>query len=422
MVNLENWLSLQISQGGIFIPLYMLIGGFLASFLPCVYPIYPILVRVLVGSSDKEKSHSRLIAYVLGVILVYAILGGAFLLGGSLLQNVYRSPYTNFLFSFLIFLMIISLWEHIYVPLFSPKSDLSTERTFLQIMAVGFASGLMTSACTAPVSMAFLLFLSKAKFANAIVGVLWGAFCMGLFGVGISIPMIWIGLANKNLPKYSGFLRSFVIGFFSIVMVYFSFSFFDKAFEILELKNSISVYFSLISIYYLMYSFFSVKDDSLQPNGTKSVLAFSIIILFLFVQFQLSKSSSPDIIPNNLEKISISGVDWRRDLEGSLLEAKNHDKKVFIDFSADWCTNCKVFESNLSKDTELQNAINEFSIPVRIEDTDPIFEKLQIDRRFEELKIGLPLYAVLASDGALIWKTNQFKDREGMIQALREVK
>jgi thiol:disulfide interchange protein DsbD len=171
-----------------------------------------------------------------------------------------------------------------------------------------------------------------------------------------------------------------------------------------------------------MYSFFSVKDDSLQPNGTKSVLAFSIIILFLFVQFQLSKSSSPDIIPNNLEKISISGVDWRRDLEGSLLEAKNHDKKVFIDFSADWCTNCKVFESNLSKDTELQNAINEFSIPVRIEDTDPIFEKLQIDRRFEELKIGLPLYAVLASDGALIWKTNQFKDREGMIQALREVK
>ena len=131
MVSLENWLSLQISQGGIFIPLYMLIGGFLASFLPCVYPIYPILVRVLVGSSEKEKSHSRLIAYVLGVILVYAILGGAFLLGGSLLQNVYRSPYTNFLFSFLIFLMIISLWEHIYVPLFSPKSDLSTEKYFV---------------------------------------------------------------------------------------------------------------------------------------------------------------------------------------------------------------------------------------------------------------------------------------------------
>jgi thiol:disulfide interchange protein DsbD len=203
--------------------------------------------------------------------------------------------------------------------------------------------------------------------------------------------------------------------------MYFSYAFFEKAFEIMNLENSVPVFIALIMMYYGLYSFFSIKEDSFHPTGMKAVLLFSILLLFTFVQNQFGVHDKKIQAPAGSEIVSVSGVHWRRDLDVSLLEGANHNKKIFIDFTADWCTNCKSFESDLQSDQEFQKVLNEDSIPVRIEDTDPIFEKLQNDSRFEELKIGLPLYAILNPDGSLLWKTNQFKNKDGMKLNLKSV-
>ena len=115
-------------------------------------------------------------------------------------------------------------------------------------------------------------------------------------------------------------------------------------------------------------------------------------------------------------------LEWFRDREIVFQKAEKSGKPIFIDFYADWCTNCKEFQKLSISDLALNRALLENAVLWKIEDTDPIFEEYANDERFPELKIGLPFFVILSPKGDLIFKTNDYLATKRMIEKLSIVK
>ena len=74
----------------------------------------------------------------------------------------------------------------------------------------------------------------------------------------------------------------------------------------------------------------------------------------------------------------------------------------------------------LKRNAPLRRALQK-AILLQVYDTDAIFAKLSQDARFPELKIGLPFFVILRPNGKLQWKTTNYQDTSGMIQAIQTI-
>lgn len=111
-------------------------------------------------------------------------------------------------------------------------------------------------------------------------------------------------------------------------------------------------------------------------------------------------------------------LSWFRSPSKAYAEGADTGKKVFIDFYADWCTNCKTFEELTQNDSALNEAL-QGAVLLKIKDQDPIFETYAKDPRFEELKIGLPFFVILDEEGNLLYKNTDYQDTTTMIKTLK---
>jgi thiol:disulfide interchange protein DsbD len=72
-------------------------------------------------------------------------------------------------------------------------------------------------------------------------------------------------------------------------------------------------------------------------------------------------------------------------------EARKTGKPVFIDFFANWCTNCKAFEKMTAENEELIASLGKRSAMLKVYDTTPAFKEYSADSRFPELKVGVAI-------------------------------
>ena len=101
------------------------------------------------------------------------------------------------------------------------------------------------------------------------------------------------------------------------------------------------------------------------------------------------------------------------DHDAAYAAAKEKNKPVFIDFHADWCTNCKEFQkttqSNLTLNEALKNAVL-----LKVYEGSATFKKYAADTRFPELKVGLPFFVITDKDENLLYKTNDYLKSDEM--------
>ena len=119
-------------------------------------------------------------------------------------------------------------------------------------------------------------------------------------------------------------------------------------------------------------------------------------------------------------------LQWWRDFSLAQQRARIEQKPVFVDFYANWCTNCKAFQHLAVSDVQLNAALHE-AILVKIYDTDAVFQTLQQDSRYPELRgIGgqplLPLFAIYSAQGVLVWKGQDYQAVHTMVTQLEHAK
>lgn len=208
-------------------------GGVLASFTPCTYPMMPITVAFIGNKSGGKRWRGLFLAcvYVLGLAIVYSMLGAFAAMSGQLFGTLTTNRWTYLFVGNVCLLFGMAMLEA--VPL-SPPGFLNRLQVrdmpghdILTSLLLGGASALVVSTCTTPILGVLLTIVATRQ------EVVWGIAMLFAFAYGMGSLVILVGAFAgllSSLPR-SGVWMLRVQRFFGLLMVLAAEYFFIKTGE-----------------------------------------------------------------------------------------------------------------------------------------------------------------------------------------------
>jgi thiol:disulfide interchange protein DsbD len=175
-------------------------AGVLTSLTPCVYPMIPITAGILGGAGAVGRSRRTTVLhtglYVVGLALVYAVLGLIAGLTGSLFGTISSNPWAYFSFGVLLLLAALAMLD--VFPVAAPDQLLAWAgraggQSPLGVFLMGATSGLVAAPCGAPAFAAVLTWVSGTQSAA------WGFVYLFVFSLGMTVLLVAVGLSAGTL-------------------------------------------------------------------------------------------------------------------------------------------------------------------------------------------------------------------------------
>jgi thiol:disulfide interchange protein DsbD len=198
---LSTTLQGQLESGSIGAVFCVFAAGFLTSLTPCVYPMIPVTVTYIGGAAagSRQRAVSLSIVYVLGMALIYALLGVVTAMLGKTFGQFTRSPWVYGSVGIVIlgFGLLMLDWISIPVPSFFGGVQAQGARRggHVGAMLMGVAAGFVAAPCTAPVLGLLLLYVAQTR------DVLWGGTLMLIFALGLGTLLMLLGVFSGMLSS-----------------------------------------------------------------------------------------------------------------------------------------------------------------------------------------------------------------------------
>ena len=179
-------------------------GGVLTSLTPCIYPMIPITAAIVGGQSAGEGVPRRRVAgltmaYVLGLSLVYALLGLVAGLSGSIFGAVSSNPWMSLVVANVLVASALMMLDVLPVPiphwLIARAASLEGAGRYAGTFGMGAASGLVAAPCGAPVMGAVLGWVATTQ--SAALGFLY----LFAFSLGMCLLLVAVGLSAGSLVR-----------------------------------------------------------------------------------------------------------------------------------------------------------------------------------------------------------------------------
>ncbi len=201
------------------------LAGVLTSLTPCIYPMIPITAAIVGGAQTAEGGATRgrtlglTMAYVIGLALVYSILGLIAGLSGSMFGTISTNPWLYFGMANILLLAALSMLDVLPVRLpawlLARATNAGRNGGFFGAFVMGAMSGLVAAPCGAPVMASVLTWVATTK--SAVLGFLY----LFVFSLGMCSLLVVVGLtsgASARLPR-SGAWMLWVKRVFAAVMI-----------------------------------------------------------------------------------------------------------------------------------------------------------------------------------------------------------
>jgi thiol:disulfide interchange protein DsbD len=160
----------------------------------------PITAGILGGAGATGRSRGRTIsltlAYIVGVALVYSLLGLLAGLSGTLFGTVSSSPWALFLMGNLLLVFSLALLDVFTVDVPTQVREWAGRfggNSIAGVFALGATSGLVAAPCGAPAFAAVLTFVSTTG--SAVLGFLY----LFVFSLGLTALLAIVGLSSGGL-------------------------------------------------------------------------------------------------------------------------------------------------------------------------------------------------------------------------------
>lgn len=331
--------------------------GLLLSFTPCVLPMLPVLSAIIIAKTSKQKSlKTALLAslsYVLAMALTNAIFGVIAASAGSGLNAWLQSNVVIIITSavFAILGLLMFLTHNFKIPNFLNNfvdEKIKASSGYAGIALMGALSALVLSPCVAAPLAGALLYIANSA------DILLGGLALFFLGLGMGAPLIALGFGVKILPRPGEWMVK-ISQLFGFIMFGFALWMLSRIFD------EILIFAGILCVFAAVILGAFDKALSLAQKAFKAfcvvILIFGtgFILLFMFKEFgadNLNKISYPS--QARMQKIST--------LAQLNTAIQNSQKPVIAEFWASWCVNCKNFEKEVLSDSEVKNALENFTL------------------------------------------------------------
>lgn len=251
------------------------LGGLLALFTPCVWPIIPMTVSFfLKKNKDRKKGIKDAITYGVSIIVIYVLLGLAVTLifGASALNALSTNAIFNILFCLMLIVFAASFFGAFEITLpssWSTAVDSKAEKTggLIGIFLMAFTLALVSFSCTGPIIGFLLVEVSSTG------SIIAPAIGMLGFAIALALPFTFFALFPsflKSAPKSGGWMNvvKVFLGFIELAFALKFLSVADLAYGwggILDRETFLALWiviFGLLGVYMLGKLKFPHDDDS----------------------------------------------------------------------------------------------------------------------------------------------------------------
>ena len=353
------------------------LGGLLALFTPCVWPIIPMTVSFfLKRSKDKKKGIRDAMTYGLAIVVIYVTLGllVTLLFGASALNALSTNAIFNILFFLMLVVFAASFFGAFEITLPSSWSnavDSKAERTtgFLSIFLMAFTLSLVSFSCTGPIIGFLLVEVSTSG------SILAPAIGMLGFAIALALPFTLFALFPtwlKQVPKSGGWMNVIKVslGFIELAFALKFLSVADLAYgwHILDRETFLALWiviFALLGVYLLGKIKFPHDDDDTRVSVPRFFLALVSLAFAVYMVPGLwgapLKAISAFAPPLHTQDFNLYKNEVRAqfdDYDLGMEYARRVGKPVMLDFTGYGCVNCRKMELAVWTDPEVGNLMN----------------------------------------------------------------
>ena len=331
--------------------------GLLLSFTPCVLPMVPILSSIIVGQRQltRGRGFALALAYSLGMALVYTAVGVAAGLAGEGLAAALQKPWVLATFATLLVALALSMFDvyQLEMPrsIQNRASQVSSRLPggrFAGVFVMGAVSALVVGPCVAAPLAGALVYISRTK------DVVVGGTALFAMAIGMSVPLLLIGLSAGSLLPRAGAWMIAVKRFFGVLLV---------GVAIWMVSPAIPDWAQMLAWAALLIvtaAFLRVFDPL--PDGATATLRFgkgvgALMLIAGILQLVGVASGGRDVlqplgalaarkaaagtVATAASKPAFTKVHTLDELDRAI---RSSARPTMVEFSADWCVSCKELE------------------------------------------------------------------------------
>ena len=348
------------------------IGGLLALFTPCVWPIIPMTVSFfLKRSKDKKKGIRDAWTYGASIVVIYVALGLAIIFAASFFGAFE--------------LTLPSKWSN--------AVDSKAEQTsgLLSIFLMAFTLSLVSFSCTGPIIGFLLVEVSTTG------SVIAPAIGMLGFAIALALPFTLFAMFPswlKSMPKSGGWMNviKVTLGFLELAFALKFLSVADLAYgwRILDRETFLALWiviFGLLGFYLLGKIKFPHDDDD---NTTSVPRFFMALISLAFAVYMVPglwgaplKAVSAFAPPMTTQDFNLYNNEVHAkfdDYDAGMEYAKRNGKPVMLDFTGYGCVNCRKMEAAVWTDPKVSKLMTDdyVLITLYVDNKEPLPEHIKV--------------------------------------------
>ena len=389
----------QEDMSWIYIFITGFLGGLLALFTPCVWPIIPMTVSFfLKRSKDKKKGIRDAWTYGASIVVIYVALGLAITLifGASALNALSTNAIFNILFFLMLVIFAASFFGAFEIRLPSKWGnavDSKAESTtgLLSIFLMAFTLSLVSFSCTGPI-IGFLLV--QVSTTGSVVAPAIG---MLGFAIALALPFILFALFPswlKSMPKSGGWMNviKVTLGFLELAFALKFLSVADLAYgwRLLDRETFLALWiviFALLGFYLLGKIKFPHDDDDNKVGVTRFFMALISLAFAVYMVPGLwgapLKAVSAFAPPMQTQDFNLYKNEVHAkfdDYDLGMEYARLNGKPVMLDFTGYGCVNCRKMEAAVWTDPKVSDLINNdyVLITLYVDNKTPLTEPVKI--------------------------------------------
>ena len=377
------------------------VGGLVALFTPCVWPIIPMTVSFfLKRAGDRAKGIRDAITYGVSIIVIYVALGLIIttLFGANALNDLSTNAIFNILFFLMLVVFAASFFGGFEITLPSKWGDAvdnKAEKTtgLLSIFLMAFTLSLVSFSCTGPIS-GFLLVEVSTSGGSALaptIGMLGFAVALALPFTLFALFPTWL----KSAPKSGGWLNmvKVVLGFLELAFALKFLSVADLAYgwHLLDRETFLALWivlFALLGVYLLGGIKFPHDDeDEHHTSVPRFFLALASLSFAVYMvpglwgaPVKAVSAFAPPISTQdfNLDPVKIEAK--FRDYEAGMAYAQSVGKPVVVDFTGHGCVNCRKMELAVWHDAKVRDLLMKdyVLISLYVDEKAPLPEPIEV--------------------------------------------